>query len=195
MKFEIDNNSLLKVCKVIGGFVSNKSWRKVLTAIHIVADEENSTVSFESTNSSRIARWIVSTKVIEGGECNIIFSKKLIYLLKLMEKPFFYNVVIYDEEGVFKANVDGSILILENCKDDFPKTASIFEDKIERCENEPIFDIRELEKTLKSMRESGAITMKFSIPKDERKVVKLVCKPHLGGEPIEAYITTLRDLW
>ena len=194
MKFEICNLTLLKVYKVMGGFVSKKIWRKVLTAIHIVANKENQTVTFESTDTATIARWIIQTNVIESGECSIIFSKTLIYLLKLMKKPFMYNVVIYNEDDVFKANIDGNIIILENCKDNYPNTESVFEDKVERYENEPIFDIRQLEKALKSMRESGATTIKFSISKEERKTVKMVCRT-FGDGPLVAYITTLRDMW
>lgn len=195
MKFEIGSTSLLKVYKLMGGFVSKRLTRPILTAIHIVANKENQTVTFESTDTTKIARWIINTNVIENGECSIVFSKKLTYLLKLMKKPIPYYVVIYDEDGVFKANVDGNILVLENCKGDYPNTQSVFEDKIERYENEPIFDIVQLENALKSLRESGATTVKFSIPKDGCKTVKMVCRDFGSKEPIVSYIVTLRDMW
>lgn len=193
MKFEINNKQLLDVYKLMKGFVAKTETRPILNAVHIICDEENQTTLFESTNASKIARWVLNTKVIEKGECSLLFSKTFLYLLKATKSPIPFDVIIYDEDGVFKANINGNIIILEARKGDYPKTNQIFDDPIEIYDNEPIFSIAVLEEALKAMREAGADTVTMGIPKKEASKVRMTCKPFGSERPIVSVMTTLRQ--
>lgn len=194
MKFEIDNKKLLEINKLMNGFVSKSATRPILNAVHIICDKDKQTVLFESTNATKIARWVVEAKVIENGECSLLFSKTFMYMLKTIKDCIPFNVCVYEEAGTFKANINGNIILLEARKCEYPKTNGIFEQEMETYENEPLFDIANLESALKALREAGCDTVKLSIPKNEGGKVKMVCKPFFcKGEPIVCITTTMRE--
>lgn len=192
MKFKIYREDLLKAYKITSGFTSKRKTRPILEMVHIVCNAEENTVMFESTDAMKIVRWSADVEALEKGECSFKFSQALVYLLKQTKKGIPFQVTIYEENDTLKADVDGNIIKLEKATVDFPQTNSVFENRPETYDNEPIIDIGQLEEALKSMRLAGATDVRFYIPTVEFKTIKMVAKTFVGA-PIISVIATKRD--
>lgn len=193
MQFTINNLTLLNVLKLMKGFVSKSLTRPILTGVHIKCDNDNDEViTFESTNTTKIARWKVAGKVAVGGDCVVVFSKIFEYLLKQTKNTIPFDVMFFEELGKIKANINGNVVVLERANGTYPQCDSVFEIMPEAYENEPIVDIANLETALKAMREAGGTTVKLTIPKQDGSKMKISCKPFCEP-PIESIVVTMRE--
>ena len=193
MKFNISHTRLLMAHKLMKGFVDCSAYRPILSAIHVICDFEKQQVTFESTNATKCIRWTIDTEVIEQGECSIILPKPLVYLLNDRKKSAIpINVTIYGKDGIFKADVDGNTIVLETRKETYPNLDSVYTNRLEDYENEPIVSIAQLEIALKSMREAGASTIQFSIPKKDYKPILMTCET-FTHDVFVGVIATMRE--
>lgn len=190
MKFSINNLKLLEALKLMQGFTAKSLMKPILTKVHITASTEKQKVCFEATDAWKAAKWYVDANVVEDGEGCIEITAYTLSLLKFYKTPT--PVTIYREGIKINLCIVDNIINLYSITDSYPNLNTVF--NVDAVESKPLFEIKELEKALKSMASAGSKYVEFNIPNNHTRAVKLIASKSNKREPndIEAVILPVR---